>query len=267
MNWASRLGGAGSRRWKIPWQREDWGGKMETEWEGEVAHGTHVWEREEKLAVKAKGQTTWSQKGNRSRYSDFNGGNCLSQPKLGLSSCHELHVSLPFTGAFNSQTLHSMFAAVSLLILCSPLPQQSKNKVWKVCFFTADYMMNCWRQPDSLGTADRTKIPSSTPRAKLNSGQVKGKWGHCCLSHSGWEGLEGLVSVPCRQVILAQKPPNAIPNNWFPCQQSQCRMLLIWNAPLAVTDMSWKRQVKHPEDRGTPRSVANKTLFERARNS
>lgn len=35
---------------------------MVIEWEGEVAHGTHVWERPEKLAVKAKGQITQSQK-------------------------------------------------------------------------------------------------------------------------------------------------------------------------------------------------------------
>ena len=64
-------------------------------------------------------------------------------------------------------------------LLHSPLPQQSRNKVWKVFLFTggslANYMMNCWRQPDSLGAADRTKIPSSAPRAKPNSGQVKGK--------------------------------------------------------------------------------------------
>jgi len=32
------------------------------EWEEEVSHGTHVWEREEKLAVKAKRQITQSQK-------------------------------------------------------------------------------------------------------------------------------------------------------------------------------------------------------------
>lgn len=44
------------------------------------------------------------------------GGHCLSPPKLGLSSCHELHVSLPSTGAFNSQTLYSMYGAVFLVI-------------------------------------------------------------------------------------------------------------------------------------------------------
>lgn len=61
-NWTSRLGGAGSLRRKIPWQEEDWGRKMVIVWEGEVAHGTHVWKREEKSAVKAKGQIIWWKK-------------------------------------------------------------------------------------------------------------------------------------------------------------------------------------------------------------
>lgn len=58
-------------------------------------------------------------------------------------------------------------------LLCCPLPKESRIKFGKFVFFTggslANYMMNCWREPDSLGVANRTKIPSSTCRAKPNS--------------------------------------------------------------------------------------------------
>lgn len=70
---------------------------MVVKWEGEAAHGAHGWEREDKLAAKARGQITQSQKAKH-----LNRRDCLSQPKLGHCSCHELLVSLPFTGTFNS---------------------------------------------------------------------------------------------------------------------------------------------------------------------
>lgn len=41
-NWESRLGGAASHSQKIPWQGEEWGGKLVIEWGGKVVHGTRV---------------------------------------------------------------------------------------------------------------------------------------------------------------------------------------------------------------------------------
>lgn len=121
----------------------------------------------------------------------------------------------------------------------------------------ANYMINCWRQPDSPVAAKRTKTPSSTPRAKPKSDHMIGKLSHHCWNHSGWEGLKGPVIVsslyirnPCIETTECNfqqlVPLPAIP---------------VENAPhleysISTKITSWKRHMKHSEDRGILKSVA-----------
>lgn len=137
MTWLSRLGGTGRPRWKIPWQREDWGAKM-------VIERDPCMRKWRKIHCKDKRANKDHRKQNKSRYSHFNERNCLSQTNLGLSSCHVSVSAFPLQVLLICKHYTSHMQYYLFLLLRPPLPQQSRNRIWKVCFSWGNHQLITW---------------------------------------------------------------------------------------------------------------------------
>lgn len=128
-NWASRLGGAGSSSQKIPWQGEQWGGKIVIEWGAKSCPWNPCMGKRRKIGCKGKTNNPVTQSKTEVGTHISMGGNFGSQSKLGLSSWHELHFSLPLQVLLILKLFTPWMHKYLFSLLCCLLPQQPRNKL------------------------------------------------------------------------------------------------------------------------------------------